>query len=236
MNDQSPARVPSRIPGTATPTGIAPAQPATAGDVWSLARLIGADSDGLCMVTSLTPLGARLVCVLDLDVGAPVVLDFGEERKALAHVRWLDDGVAGIEFAAPFDGARLAAAGAIGDRPFATPRFRRCAPAMVNWNGSSFAGELVEIGCDSARLRGPGLAEIPAGAAVTLRIEGLEPCEGRLCWAGPDCAGIVFTSTIQLWRLDKWLKALAADCRTCPAENCPRPSSLAVAPPAAPPR
>jgi hypothetical protein len=191
------------------------------GDTWSVARLVGSRVDGLCMVTGVTPDGARLMSVLELAVGEEITIDMGGEARFAARVRWIEGAVAGIGFAAPMlsGGNEDKLSDSIDRRP----RFRRCVPVTLERHGREQVGELVDISQFGACIATPDLPWLRLGSGVVLEIDGCDPFDAEVRWRRDGRIGVAFRSHVQLWKLDKQLQTWAGACRGCRREDCATP-------------
>lgn len=206
---------------TGAPAGTSGRQPGPLGsNSWILARLIGSEADGLCMVSEVTPLGARVVCALELRVDEPVTLDLGEAGRIAAHVRWMATGAARIEFETPLIPAILPNSGFVPDQRRTHPRFRRCTDIKLDRQGRELAVTLANISSTGICVTAPAQPWLREGAEVVVTIKGFEPAEASVHWIDNGRIGLEFIAPLRLWRLDNWLKTWAGKCTTCQSVAC----------------
>lgn len=185
---------------------------------WSVARVIGERVDGLCMVTGMTPLDARVMSVLDMAVGDAVTLDLGGDIRLAAHVRWVEGAVAGIGFDAAVHADDAEDSTSVIERQ--VPRFRRCVPVRLERHGREQPGELVDISQHGACIVAPAQPWLRLGTGVVLEIDGCDPIDAEIRWQQGERIGLVFHSHVQLWKLDKRLQEWGRICESCTRGDC----------------
>jgi hypothetical protein len=192
------------------------------GDAWTVARLVGKRIDGLCMVTGVTPAGARLMTVLEINVGDEIALDLGGETRFAAQVRWVEGGVAGIGFARPVIGGEGTGKGMPRSRESRRrpPRFHRCVPVTLERHGREQTGELVDISQFGACIAAPAQPWLRLGSGVVLQIEGCDTIDAEVRWLEDGRVGLAFHSHVHLRKFDKHLKEWARSCSGCTREDC----------------
>lgn len=187
---------------------------------WFIARILVDGIDGLCVVSDLTAVGAKVMSVIPLAVDARVVIDLGERRLAAGQVHWADPTRCGVEFDPPLAPALVQAAAA-GTTP--APRFKRCVPVTIERHGRQATAQLVEISPTGACLELAHEPWIREGAELEVLIEGFYPAEADVRWVEDQRIAVDFRTPIQLWRLDNQLHAWARECDACPVRDCHRP-------------
>lgn len=184
---------------------------------WFVARVLSGGIDGLCVVSDLTTVGAKVMAVTPLAVDERVELDLGDGLRVAGKVRWVDPTRCGLEFDPPIDPARLSQSALI-EAP--APRFRRCVAVSLERHGRQATAQLLEISPSSASLALPHQPWIRDGAEIEVDIDGFYPTEAEVSWIEGERIGIEFRNPMQLWRLDNQLREWARDCGACPKTDC----------------
>ncbi|HEY6870507.1 MAG TPA: hypothetical protein VI199_12200, partial [Novosphingobium sp.] len=65
---------------------------------WFVARLLSGNIDGLCVVSDLTAVDAKIVAATPLAVDQRITLDLGQGLNISGEVRWIDPTRCGLEF------------------------------------------------------------------------------------------------------------------------------------------
>ena len=194
--------------------------------VLMIGRIDGAHCDDVCLVRDISPTGVQIRSRYALRPGDRLALQLGAENHARGVVRWVRDGLAGIEFERHIVVDTVLKPARIGKARRIYPRFHRCARVVLTAGSLRFPGELLNISPGGIALRVPRHKGFAAGVSLSANVDGLAPYAARIQWIGDEFVGLAYEKPLQLWDLQRWLEASSSACRTCRAKICVDPAAV----------
>lgn len=199
-----------------------------------LGRLEAPESDDICLVSDISPIGARVQTAQPLAPGERVMLELGEVTHIPARVCWVANGSAGLEFAGMVDlepvfvhpeAGQGDAGGPAGEATRrAYPRIRRCGAVRIFHQGHASTGNLVNVSPGGGCVALDGDSLLRAGDWVGIAVAGMPEREATIRWADDNRIGFSFDCPMPLWKLDRWLVSETEKCAQCTADACSAPS------------
>ena len=149
-------------------------------------------ADGSTVTMTLLDLsyeGCAIACPVELSPGDPIILSVLRRGGIKAEVRWFKDGKAGLAFDT-------------GAKPESKTQWPRRSErigvtadvTMRRHGGPSFRVNVFDASPDGCKI---DFVDRPlADERLSIRFEGLEALEARVCWIQQHCAGVKFARAI----------------------------------------
>jgi hypothetical protein len=161
------------------------------------AKLIGSDSEFLCVVRDASETGVSVRLFHPLPPEAPLTLELPNGDRHLLECVWEDSGKAGFRFREPADIERIVE----GPSRFAKRAVRvnlevRC---LIEAGGRRFDGTIRNLSQQGAQIRTS--ERLSLIQRVKLTAHGLPEIAAKVRWRRNDCYGLSFEDTFQFAEL-----------------------------------
>jgi len=165
------------------------------------ARLIGENSQSLCIVRDVSETGMKVRLFGTVAVDDRVCVEFKGGRTVFASIKWIEDRFAGLAFETPIDLQKIFDT-AQPDYSYRAPRLEIDATATVTFGRVKMPMTILDISTSGIKLLG-GDALI-RGEAVAIEIEGLVKSNAVVKWKASDLVGLELEHPIPVERLAGW--------------------------------
>jgi hypothetical protein len=158
----------------------------------------------LCVVRNVSSGGLMLNSYSYIEPGARIAVEFKQGESVEGMVAWSNGNNVGMRFDEPIDvAAILASASPDGRRP-RMPRINIESKISVREGETVHEALALDISQGGVCVESP--AQLPFGADVVVRIEGLPPEPAVVRWRNGDCYGLGFNRLLSVTSLAAWLK------------------------------
>jgi hypothetical protein len=157
----------------------------------------------LCLIRNISAGGMMVRAYSGIPVGTALTVELKQGDPVSGIVKWVEDGLTGVEFKEPIDVLLLLAPPGEGPRP-RLPRIEVECTAWVRQDGDVIRTRVINISqggiCVQAR------SPLTTGADVVVTLPGLTPAAGVVKWADGGVYGIAFNRALILSELVAWLQ------------------------------
>jgi hypothetical protein len=161
--------------------------------------------DQLCVVRNVSSGGLMFECLHPPVIGQPLIVELRSDRQMCGTVRWVKEGLAGVEFDRSVDVSwvlREERGSLLRVRPRA-PRFVRRGAVRLIGEGDPVAGDLVDISIGGLSCRPD--QPIHRGEPIVASIEGIGATNAEVRWRKGDVVGIRFEKPLAWRAFQLWL-------------------------------
>lgn len=158
----------------------------------------------LCVVRNVSSGGLMLNSYSDIKPGARIAVEFKQGESVEGMVAWSNGTSVGMRFDEPIDVAAILATGTTDGRRPRMPRISIESKISVREGETVHPALALDISqggvCVESR------SQLPFGADVVVRIEGLPPEAAVVRWQNGDYYGLGFNRPLSVTTLGAWLK------------------------------
>jgi hypothetical protein len=172
----------------------------------SLLRVGAIAIDGkreLCLIRNISAGGMMIRAYSPIPVGTRLSVELKQGDPVEGTVKWVEDGLTGVEFTAPMDVVMLLSAPGDGPRP-RLPRIEVECTARVREDGNVVRVRVSNVSQGGVCVQSD--AALTVGADVVVTLPGLTPAPGVVKWTDGRTYGISFNRALVLSNLVAWLK------------------------------
>ena len=157
----------------------------------------------LCVVRNVSTGGLMLNSYSYIEPGARIAVEFKQGESVQGMVAWSNGSHVGMRFDEPIDvAAILAAASPAGQRP-RMPRIN--IESKISVREGETVHQALALDISQGGVCVELTAQLPFGADVIVRIEGLRPEPAVVRWRNGDCYGLGFNRLLSVTSLAAWL-------------------------------
>jgi hypothetical protein len=157
----------------------------------------------LCVVRNVSAGGLMLTAYSAIEPGARIAVEFKQGESVHGVVAWSDGSNVGVRFDEPVDVAAILANPADGLRP-RMPRIGIESRITVREGDNLHQVRALDISQGGVCIESS--AQLPIGADVVVRLEGLPPEGAVVRWRNGDCYGLGFNRLLSVPSLAAWLR------------------------------
>ena len=157
----------------------------------------------LCVVRNVSSGGLMLNSYSDIEPGARIAVEFKQGESVEGTVAWSNGNNIGLRFDEPVEVTALLAAAPDGKRP-RMPRIG--IESKISVRDGDTVHEVLALDISQGGVCVESAAQLPFGADVVVRIEGLPPEPAVVRWRNGDCYGLGFNRLLSVTSLAAWLK------------------------------
>ena len=160
------------------------------------------DGEWPYLLSNLSAGGAMITCSAKLEFGEDVLLQLSNGRRVRGMVMWARQGRVGLKFHenASLVGLLAAATLAPGQQQ-RSPRFTTACPAKIAADGCVETANVLDISAGGLKIE---MLSAVVGAAVSVKLPGLQVLQGLVVWAHGGRAGIAFRKCLSWDKLSRW--------------------------------
>lgn len=172
----------------------------------SLLRVGAIAIDGkreLCLIRNISAGGMMIRAYSPIPAGTRLSVELKQGDPVEGTVKWVEDGLTGVEFDIPMDVVMLLSAPGDGPRP-RLPRIEVECTARVREDGNVVRARVSNVSQGGVCVQSD--APLTVGADVVVTLPGLTPAPGVVKWTDGGTYGISFNRALVLSNLVAWLK------------------------------
>lgn len=169
------------------------------------AKISGNGYETLCRVHNISVNGAKIETLVTLKQEDQVRIEFRSDMVANGIVRWVKQGVAGIEFTASVDITKILKRSDfhISRNKPRPPRYSCNTHAEVEKDGVKFECKVADISITGAKLR--GAKQLRTGDLLFVHVTGLSRHRAKVVWQRGDEAGVRMVNPYRYDEIEWWL-------------------------------
>ena len=157
----------------------------------------------LCLIKNISAGGMLVRTYSPVEPGTSLLVELKEGEPLRGAVTWEEDDCIGVAFECPIDVLGLISSRTEGP-PQRPPRVAVNCTAWIRDGAAVSRARTVDI--SQGGLRVASRDDLRIGAAVVVRLNGLAPIPGVLCWKDGDNYGIRFNGSVALPTLVGWIR------------------------------